>query len=271
MNKNHIEKFVEELAVYLPSGGNYYAKASSERDDSVDLIVEDLNTQYIARYDEIATFGKRYIEAWDLVIYARLKAMKKAFDTSKRVDRDNNDLKKGAPTFDDLLQRWGRNVSSRSDIGLIQFGQKRIASTFAESRTAGQDDTVGVPLINSRPLRVVAAEFQERGLGIDRNALKIFYYETSNCWIAANNRSYAAHCMAGNRPLRLWPGKPDDGELKRLRETLTSNDVKLTAGVHLTFPRTVPSLEIPITNGQQDLLVTDVVRVPPTFYLDWSR
>lgn len=271
MNKTHIEKFVRELSVYLPGGGEYYGKAPHDRDDSVDLIVEDLTTQYLGRYEEIAAFGRRYIEAWDLVIYARLKAMKKAFDTSKRVDRNDAALKKGTPTFDELLERWGRNVSSRSDIGFIWFGQKRIASTFAESRTAGQNDTVGVPLINSRPLRVVAGEFQTRGLGIDRNALKIFFHEETHCWVAANNRSYAAHCMAGTRPLRLWPDKPDDGERNRLKEKLLAGDVTLNSGVRLTFPRALPSLEIPVTNGQQDLRVTDVVRVPATFYLDWSR
>jgi hypothetical protein len=69
----------------------------------------------------------------------------------------------------------------------------------------------------------------------------------------------------------LWPGKADDGELKRLKETLTARDVKLTAGVRVTLPRQLPSLEKPITNGQQDLMVTDVDTVPPTFYLDWSR
>jgi hypothetical protein len=270
MNKNHIDTFIKDMEIFLPTGDDYHAKATADRDDSVELIVEDIK-KYSSEYDQIAAFGKRYIEAWDLVIYARLKAMVKAFDTGKQVARDKKDLSKGKVSFDDLLQRWGRNVPSRSPIGLIQFGQKRVASTFAESRTGDQDQTLGVPLINGRPLRVVAAEFQERGLGIDRNPLKIFYHEPGNCWVAANNRSYAAHCMAGTRPLRLWPGEADEGERKRLKETLTSRDVKLTAGVRVTLPRELPSLEMPITNGQQDLMVTDVVTVPPTFYLDWSR
>ncbi|MGY3230492.1 hypothetical protein ACVWWJ_001976 [Luteibacter sp. HA06] len=270
MNKNHIDKFIKDMELFLPTGSDYHARAASERDDSVELIVADIK-KYSVEYDQIVAFGKRYIEAWDLVIYARLKAMVKAFDTGKRVAVDETDASKGKVTFDDLLQRWGRNVSSRTDIGLIRFGQKRVASTFAESRTGDQNQTLGVPLINGRPLRVVASEFQERGLGIDRNPLKIFYHEPHNCWVAANNRSYAAHCMAGTRPLRLWPGEADDGERRRLTETLTSGDVKLTAGVRVTLPRSLPSLEMPITNGQQDLMVTDVVTVPPTFYLDWSR
>jgi len=270
MNKNHIEKFINDMTLFLPVAEEYHARANSERDDSVDLIVQDIQ-KYFDEYEEIVGFGKRYVEAWDLVIYARLKAMVKPSDPAKRVPRDKKDDEKGKVSFEELMQRWGRNVSSRSDIGLIQFGQKRVASTFAESRTTDQDQTLGVPVINGRPLRVVAAQFQERGLGIDRNPLKIFYHEPGNCWVAANNRSYAAHCMAGTRPLRLWPGKADDGELKRLREELTAAEVKLTAGVRVTLPRTLPSLEMPITNGQQDLMITDVVTVPQTFYLDWSR
>jgi hypothetical protein len=84
--------------------------------------------------------------------------------------------------------------------------------------------------------------------------VRIFWHADQNTWVAINNRGYATYCIAGIQPTRLLPRIPTQDELNRLTEE--SNMGGRFAA------RTLPSLEIPVTNGVNDLTLAYVVTVP---------
>jgi hypothetical protein len=257
MNKSQLDVLVKDLSDLVPDDDR--KKPNPLREDSLDMLHNDVENEYLKKYDEM---DSRYANAWDLVVYIRLKSMRVP-------DRIKNNGKEKSK-FEDLVSKWGRQVPTSFAIGLVYFGQKRINSNFAESQSVEQKAVVGLPSINGRPLQVIAGQFSNGDLKADQNPIKIFFSERHMKWVAANNRSYAIHCLAGVKPLRYWPGKPSSAETNRLDETMEQGEASAVRGL-LTLPRILPSLEMPMTDGINQTAILAVAKVPPTFYVDGSR
>jgi hypothetical protein len=186
-----------------------------------------------------------YVVVWDASIIARLSAVKLV-----------------GKTMDKAIAWVPKPLGA--EIPEILFGQLRIGSDFQSSQSINQQAITGFPSekIVGRPLSVVAGMMgtvETSEIGPDEIPIQIFREESSKRWIAANNRGYAAHCMAGLRPLRIWPRLPDQMELNRLKEVEGSGDAKkFTYNAAVTEPlvnkpHTLPSRQIPITAGPNSL------------------
>jgi len=223
----------------------------------IELLREDATKHYLQKYDSL---GSLYRTAWDEVITRRLSGM----DLAGPFATDISTLKFS----------WKSQAKST---GLkIHFGQMRVGPDFQGSKTTDQVAVMGFPddLIIGKSIRVVSGSITGGNIRPDHVPVQIFYSVEHERWVAANNRGYTAHCRAGVAPLRIWPREATQDELNRLKETEggTAGDKRLgpftyTSGVaHLNaHPRTLPSLEMPITNGPNTWEVIEVVQVPSTF------
>jgi hypothetical protein len=83
-----------------------------------------------------------------------------------------------------------------------------------------------------------------------------------------NNRGHAVHCLAGVTPLRLYPRFPEQVEINRLKDQEGKGDIpNFTYDPTLTTrlanrPHTVPSTQIPITDGPNSWVVRAIATVP---------
>jgi len=204
-------------------------------------------------YPKVQTLPAEYLEVWDASLIARLRHLSGVSVEASKVERAVAYVPKysGAP------------------VPPILFGQLRIGRDFQGSATSDQQAIVGFPSdkVVGRPLIVVAGMMNKNELGADEIPVQVFRHAVSKTWVAVNNRGYATHCMAGLKPLRIWPRLPDQMEINRLDEVEGKDHARFftyASGVeHLAKkPHTLPSLQIPITDGPNSWNVTAVVTVP---------
>jgi hypothetical protein len=215
-----------------------------KNDAGVKSIYDDTINFYYPNLNKLSVDCK---QVWDISLYLRLKAAQTTVDT--KYERAMAYLPK-----------------TGVEIPKIYFGQMRIGPDFQGSQSDIQTKIVGLPDVIGRPLDVISGRIRDNEIDNASIPVQIFYSDQK--WIAANNRGYATHCMAGKRPLRVWPRTADQAELNRLKEvegkgdipTLTylANVERLTAKP----PRTLPSEEIPITSGPNTWQVARIVKVP---------
>jgi hypothetical protein len=218
-------------------------------------LISDINTYYRPLVER-NSLPRDYVVVWDASIIARLSAM-----TPTGTVRN----------FDEPIAWIPKPLGAA--VPRILFGQLRIASSFQGSKTVNQTEIVGFPAdkIVGRPLEVVAGMMrpaENKEVDVDAIPVQIFFHEKSNSWVAANNRGYAVHCLAGCLPLRLIPRLPEQLELNRLKEVENEGDAK-----RFTYetkppkrlknrPHSLPSEQIPITAGPNSWDVTQIAEVP---------
>jgi hypothetical protein len=230
MTKEELMKFLE-------------AMNGIKDDEGVKPIYYDTLYVYYPKVNVLSVDCK---QAWDISLYLRLRAAKTTVDT--KYERAMAYLPKPG-----------------GEIPRIYFGQMRIGPDFQGSQSDIQTKIVGLPDVVGRPLDVISGSIRDSSIDNASIPVQIFYSDQK--WIAANNRGYATHCMAGKRPLRVWPRTADQAELNRLEEVEGKEQIpKLTYQANVTHlsvkPRTLPSEEIPITSGPNTWEVTRIVKVP---------
>ncbi|CAI8825982.1 hypothetical protein [Methylocaldum szegediense] len=211
------------------------------------MLSADIRNHYLAAHQDL---NRIYRDAWDQAVLNRLDGM--TMPTAMQRE------------FLNFRHQWRartRNANLR-----IYFGQMRVGPDFQGAQNIHQGAIVGFPQhIVGRPLVVVAGELNQGDILGDQIPLQIFYH--NNKWIAANNRCYTTHCLAGVRPLRIIPRLPEQLEINRLAEVEGQNGVgnfTYQPGVpHLAQnPRRLPSDQMPITQGQNSWVVQQVATVP---------
>lgn len=197
-------------------------------------IVGDLRNVYRAQHGSLPASCRK---AWDSSILSRLEWVQGRTGSSGLQQVSN----------------WLKSRVSIVSLTPILFGQMRIASTFA-----GQ--TVNTPHgIADRRLVDVANAMRAGTLDSDLLPVQIAPRQGGAGWVAINNRGYATYSLAGIVPLRLFPRKMTVDESNRLRQA--APDFTFEDGVRLTQdPRRLPSVEMPITAGVNDLRVEQVVQ-----------
>ncbi|UVH56375.1 hypothetical protein NWF24_26550 [Variovorax paradoxus] len=152
------------------------------------------------------------------------------------------------------------------------FGQQRIAPGF-QTFNINQEQLPGFPgdLANST-LATVQTRIQQGTYSPDQIPIRIFLHGVQQKWIAANNRGYTAHCLAGVRPLRMLPTifEPTDIEITRLQEVEGENGIGPWTGMrgNEPNPRRLPSermFVVPIVNAAGSGAITSVASVPVNF------
>ncbi|WP_227479821.1 hypothetical protein [Xanthomonas vasicola] len=248
MEKEKLEKFINNIT---PPPGKENAVSLSLR-----MLRDDIFNQYYLKYDELPV---TYRHAWNTVVLHRMANMK---------------VQAGlAVTVQKMKLAWAEFAKDGLiNIGKIHFGQIRVAGNFAGSGNVNQKAILGFPQeITGRPLKVYANDIRATdlggtGVGADRIPVQIFL--RGETWIATNNRGYAVHCMAGVMPLRIWPHEETVDERNRLRECWDAKGIRYLEGVQerlSVVPRTLPSTEMPLTNGPNDTVIAKVVTVPEHF------
>jgi len=251
VDKTNLEKFTNQIR---PPAGKEEATPLWLR-----MLYDDIFNRYYLEYDEMAN---EYRRAWNTVILHRLTHMRVPSDKSEA-------LKK-------MREKWNVLAAGQlANIGSIEFGQIRVAGNFAGAANVNQNAIVGFPpQIVGRPLQVFADDMRTTaaggdGLRSDQIPVQIFVHNGK--WIAKNNRGYALHCMAGVMPLRLWPGQESVDERNRLSESWDASGIRYASKNTKRLdkvPRTLPSTEMPLTNGSNDTVIADVVTVPENFIVD---
>ena len=129
----------------------------------------------------------------------------------------------------------------------ILFGQRRIAAHF---RSIDAD----IPeYLRGRALKDVAADLKVGKLHPDQLEVKYFVHPETGQKIAESNRTLAALSMAGKKPTKVRE-VPMTAELAgRLREPPMRHHGEVFS---------MPGRAVPVTQGQNDLKVIDVVRLP---------
>jgi hypothetical protein len=211
---------------------------------------------YISLFDDLlkrneAAGNSLFINAWDTSIFRRIQGFIHLIPNHSPIAEHRAD-------FIHLLQRW---KSQTKFIPLrVIFGQMRIGPNFA-SETAHQPPRLSG--IAGQSITSIDKKHFGHGHGWP---IHIFYHNGN--WIAANNRGYAAHCHIGIRPKRLIPRHADVAETNRLAE---AENLPPTPG--LTYiggyvgprhvaPRTLPSEQIPITDGPNSWSIRKTIKVP---------
>jgi hypothetical protein len=212
------------------------------------MLTADVKKYYKDKHREL---GSVYRHAWDQAVLNRLDAM--ALPTALKRE------------FAGLRHAWRARMQG---VNLrIHFGQMKVGPAFAQSPIEAQNQIADFPAhIIGRPLNVVAGEITQGDILADQIPLQIFHHD--GLWIAANNRCFTTYCLAGVRPLRIIPRLPEQHEINRLAEVEgiepVGNFVYQHGGIaHLnTNPRTLPSLQIPVTLGPNSYMVTHVATAP---------
>lgn len=194
---------------------------------------------------------EEYIVVWDFSIITRLYA-----------------LRHGFPNFNEPTAWVPKPLGAA--MPRILFGQLRIKHEFQASLTGNQQAIVGFSYekIVARPLKVVANMLGSKNdseIGLDDIPVQIFYVPKNKCWVAANNRGYAVHCLANVSPLRVWPLPPHAVELNRLEEMESAPKFTYESTVIKRLdkkPHSLPSSQIPITAGPNSWVVSEVAEVP---------
>jgi hypothetical protein len=241
VNVSQIDKFLEVLQKY-----EAFPKAVA--------LFQDVLTVYRPKV-QLGELPDAYIVVWDASIIARLRAIRPAGKVT---------------SFDEPVAWVPKPLGA--EIPDILFGQLRIGAEFQGSATVNQQAIAGFPekKVVGRPLNVVAGMMGNEAdseIGPDEIPIQIFRDETSRRWIAANNRGYATHCLAGLKPLRVWPRKPDQMELNRLKEVENAGDAKKftydakVAKPLAAKPHALPSRQIPITAGPNSWVVMAIAEV----------
>ncbi|CAB3795703.1 hypothetical protein LMG28688_04167 [Paraburkholderia caffeinitolerans] len=240
MNVDQISKFLEVLKKFKPN-------------EKVDALYDDVLNVYLPKI-KANELPERYIIVWDASIIARLRALKLG------ADKQSNEPIAWIPK------------PLGAEIPTIYFGQLRITKDFQGSLTVNQQAITGFPeaKLVGRPIEVVAAMMGpdvDDGIGPDEVPIQIFWSDEDKRWITANNRGYAAHCLAGQKPLRLWPRVADKMELNRLKEVEGKDGAKrFTYSPNLITrlgktPHALPSTQIPITAGPNSWEVQLIAQV----------
>jgi hypothetical protein len=212
----------------------------NEANVQVVRLISDLQDQYLANYDDLSN---TYRGAWD-------EALK------NRMDRSNNPtiIQKVA----DIRANW-LNDFKFTGIAKIHFGQVRIASNFAGAGNVAQVN-LGVAALAGRQIADVATDIVNGTIARDEIPVQIFL--NGNVWVSINNRGFACHCIAGVRPLRVFPREASVDEANRLTDAapnFTYADDVPGADRNAMQGRTLPSKYIPLTAGPNSFHVTRVV------------
>jgi hypothetical protein len=230
MTKEELMKFLE-------------AMNGIKDDEGVKPIYDDTLNFYYPNLNNLSVDCK---QVWDISLFLRLQAAKTTLDT-------NYEKAKA------YVPKPGGGIPR------IYFGQMRIGPDFQGSQSDIQTKIVGLPDLVGSPLDVISGLIRDNDIDNASIPVQIFYSDQK--WIAANNRGYATHCMAGKKPLRVWPHTADQAELNRLKEVEGKGEIptftyQANVGHLAVKPRTLPSEEIPITSGPNTWVVARVVKVP---------
>lgn len=236
-----LEEMLERLAVLMDMG-------KPRRYLQLVMLDADIREHYLAPYQGLS---RVYRDAWDQAVLNRLDAIA----IPGVLQRE----------FLSIRHAWRARM-----VGVnlrIHFGQMRVGPDFQGAQNVHQAAIVGFPDgIVGRPLQVVAGELTQGDILADQVPLQIFHHD--NRWIAANNRCYTAHCLAGVRPLRLIPRLPIQLEINRLAEVEGQGGVgtfhyqPLCVARLAVDPRTLPSHQMPVTLGPNSWDITQVATAP---------
>ncbi len=138
----------------------------------------------------------------------------------------------------------------------------RVGMSFQASLSIGQQQTIGLPDLNGKLIAEIAGEINSKSMPPDQIPISIFF--AGGRWITINNRGYTAYALANVRPLRLFPSKPSQDELNRLRDEEGKGEIKdfKRNGHKLAKPRKLPSSQMPVTAGPNSWDVQYVVNLP---------
>lgn len=236
-----LEEMLERFTVLMDMG-------KPRRYVQLVMLDADIREHYLTPYRNLS---RVYRDAWDQAVLNRLDAMA----LPGALQRE----------FLSIRHAWRARM-----VGVnlrIYFGQMRVGPDFQGAQNVHQAAIIGFPDgIVGRPLQVVAGELTQGDILADQVPLQIFHH--NNCWIAANNRCFTAHCMAGVRPLRVIPRTPIQLEINRLAEMGGQGNIPAFAYQPLCVarlsvdPRTLPSTQMPVTLGPNSWSVSHVATAP---------
>ena len=200
---------------------------------SLQRLWHDINEHYLPGH---AALPAHYRNAWDQAVYARLSWM------TERVH--SSDLAR-------FKHDWLVEAKFHS-LARIHFGQVRIAAQFASALSE-----YSIQEIAGRQIVDVARDITAGNYARDLISVQVFL--RTPVWVAINNRGFAAHCLANKKPLRIIPRLPTIKELNRLND-LSEELVFTPHSPRVPRDRALPSPLIPVTIGQNDLTVIQVVQ-----------
>jgi RHS repeat-associated protein len=179
--------------------------------------------------------------------YAELKRYNRAKDNSLyQAERE-----KGISPSEAYKNQLKTEVTGKGNTGIsegdeILFGQRRIADTFRKG--SGAPD-----YIDGRKLADVAADLKSGNLHPDQLEVKYFTHPTTGQKIAESNRTLATLSMADMKPTKVREIIPSQEVLNRLTESPLRQRGEVFD---------LPGRAIPITPGQNNLKILDVIRLP---------
>jgi hypothetical protein len=217
----------------------------------LDMLYQDINDHYLGGFDELPD---GYRNAWDEAVARRLLAITVA--PAVRT------------AFEQFKLAW-RSAGHTAQLRIL-FGQMRVGPDFQGAMNEGQNTVVGMPDVVGRPIVVVSGLIQQGAISPDQFPVHIFYSQRHQRWVTINNRGYSAFCHAGVRPLRLLPTPPSQAELNRLNDVEGQGMIgnmqyaQGFTGPNLDVrPRTLPSDQMPVTDGPNSWIIQRVIEVPP--------
>jgi hypothetical protein len=221
----------------------------------LEMLRDDLQKRYLDEYDNLE---KVYRTAWDEAVKRRLEG----------ITLIGANMVKDFNTFKTTWKARAKTCALK-----IYFGQMRVGPEFQGALNNEQNTILGFPKddVVGKQISVVSGSITNKTILPDQIPVQIFYLASEQKWIAANNRGYTAYCRAKVQPLRLWPRKPESAETKRLKEKEGTGDTgTFTYPAQLPDrlgdnPRTLPSLEMPVTTGPNTWVVQEIIKVPSTF------
>jgi len=238
MQYDRLEHAVNCMLNILSAGGN----------PRLARLYHDVLNHYYMQYAALSDQAKR---VWDTSINLRLKNI----DVPQKV-------------FSSQISSIKQMFSGYTTYPDIRFGQIRVGPTFQGAANVNQQAMVGMPNVQGQGILAYGRASLNNVANSDILPVAIFWNDDAGCWIAANNRGFAAHCAGGIRPLRLLPREPEQAETNRLAEVEGQGnipDLAYNPGVVHRLnqrPHRLPSLQMPITTGPNTWTIEAVVDRP---------
>ena len=224
--------------------------------DIINGLVNDFD-QYIA-YLNSPQPTQVYQDAWDSLLYARIKKLCFMTIASKTLN--------SIAEVRTMLSTW--QYERVFPYGDLNFGQIRVGPNFA-----GEHDRTPARLQGLGGSQISMTSFYRLFEG---NGWPISIFHNGAVWVALNNRGLLVHCIRDVKPLRLIPRLATVDETNRLNERENHGTIPLLTyeagfahglrlNVHKHSPRqdrTLPSRQMPITDGPNSWVIKSVVTIP---------
>ena len=221
------------------------------------LVISTMHEDLLASYkkNESLSLGER--EVWASYIIRRLRKMLDLKTMGTSFDKQR-------PTLWRLYNHW--KSQTLMTVPTLHFGQMRISS---KTQSANVYQTVYQQGLANQNINEITAKELENGL-----VWEIHIFQHAGTWISANNRGLAVHCRNKIAPLRVFPRTATTDETNRLAEvegqgavgnlTYTKDmpDAGRLAAHRAKAKRDLPSTEIPVTDGPNSWIITEVISTP---------